>query len=230
MKVTLTKIHYTILILVITLLGIGCGEDRSERLPTEDMLRATPSVYDFANPNMPEVIFIEYAPFDYTGTPITNGTGVFQLNKNASSYLALGNETGSMVSFDLEDEGVAEAWLVPSRADVGESVIVYAYGPAYPYDIVAHTQVRIIDSGVLTADFNYTPDAAVALLVHFQDRSADGGDTLTYSWDFDNDSVVDSVVQNPNYTFPAEGWYTVTLTITNSVAATDSTSLDIYVE
>lgn len=228
MKLTLNKINYTIVILALIFMCMGCGNDRTEHLPTDDMLHATPSIYDLSNPNMPTYVFIEFAPFDGQGNPYDGATGVFELNTDANSVLVLGDDSGNMVGFDLEDEGVAEAWLYPSTTP--ELVTIYAYAAVYPYDIQASIQVRIIDSSLLRADFTSRVDSTNTLLVHFADESSTGGAVLTYSWDFDNDGVADSTVQNPNYAFPAAGYYYVSLTVNNGVTTDTRGDVLIYVE
>lgn len=50
--------------------------------------------------------------------------------------------------------------------------------------------------------------------VQFTDLST--GDPTAWSWDFDNDGVVDSTAQNPAHAYTTEGFYTVSLTVTNS--------------
>ena len=48
--------------------------------------------------------------------------------------------------------------------------------------------------------------------IKFADLSQ--GNITGWSWDFDNDGVVDSTEQNPTYSYTRNGDYTVTLTIT----------------
>lgn len=48
----------------------------------------------------------------------------------------------------------------------------------------------------------------------FTDASTPAGSISTWDWDFDNDGVTDSNVQNPTHVFPAAGTYPVTLNIT----------------
>ncbi|WP_261788812.1 PKD domain-containing protein [Methanosarcina siciliae] len=57
------------------------------------------------------------------------------------------------------------------------------------------------------------------LTVNFTDKST--GTVSSYSWDFENDGVVDSIEQNPSYTYASAGTYTVNLTVTNA-AGSDS--------
>ena len=47
----------------------------------------------------------------------------------------------------------------------------------------------------------------------FTDESTPVGSILAWSWDFNNDGVEDSNLQNPSYTFPAAGTFPVKLTI-----------------
>jgi|GEM_PF-4699791 len=54
------------------------------------------------------------------------------------------------------------------------------------------------------------------LTVHFTDFSAQYGTPITsWDWDFDNDGVIDSHLENPSYTYNNMGTYTVTLTVSD---------------
>ena len=72
-----------------------------------------------------------------------------------------------------------------------------------------------------TAGFTYTADG---LNVTFTDTSTDPntGDTLTYAWDFDNDSVIENTTGGPITYEYAAGTYNATLTVTDSYGLTDS--------
>ncbi|GEM_PF-2108855 len=54
----------------------------------------------------------------------------------------------------------------------------------------------------------------VPLTVQFTDLST--GSPASWAWDFQNDGIMDSTLQNPVYTYPAPGTYTVNLTATNT--------------
>jgi PKD repeat protein len=56
------------------------------------------------------------------------------------------------------------------------------------------------------------------LVVKFTDQST-GTAPFKYAWDFNNDGVIDSSLQNPQFTFTAPGTYTVNLTVTNGVGS-----------
>lgn len=65
------------------------------------------------------------------------------------------------------------------------------------------------------ANFTTAPTEGVAPLeIQFSDQSV--GEIDAWNWDFDNDGVVDSVLQNPRYTYTEPGTYTVSLTVENS--------------
>jgi len=58
------------------------------------------------------------------------------------------------------------------------------------------------------------------LVVTFADKST--GNPTGWAWDFNNDGIVDSTVENPTYTYTAAASYTVSLTVTGS-GGTNST-------
>ena len=65
------------------------------------------------------------------------------------------------------------------------------------------------------ADFTGTPATSqVPAEVQFTDLSV--GDIDAWRWDFNNDGVVDSVLQSPQYAYAEAGTYTVSLTVSNS--------------
>ena len=75
-------------------------------------------------------------------------------------------------------------------------------------------------SGSVFADFEGTPlRGASPLPVQFTSFATSGnpGGILAYAWDFDGDSVVDSNLPNPSFTYTNCGNYTVTLTIVDAV-------------
>ena len=66
----------------------------------------------------------------------------------------------------------------------------------------------------------------------FTDQSTviGAGNTITnWTWDFNNDGVVDNNTQNPTYVFPSSGTYTTQLTVTTNNGCTTLTTLQIVV-
>jgi formylglycine-generating enzyme required for sulfatase activity len=64
------------------------------------------------------------------------------------------------------------------------------------------------------ASFTATPTVgALPLVVQFTDTST--GDVGAWQWDFDNDGVVDSTLQNPTHTYTTGGQYSVRLVAVN---------------
>ncbi len=88
------------------------------------------------------------------------------------------------------------------------------------------TQDVVVDSGnqpcaPLEAAFNVVNDNT-DFEVSFTDISS--GDINAWSWDFDDGSV-NSTDQNPTHTFPGNGTYNVTLTVTDDCGDTDDTTI-----
>ena len=77
------------------------------------------------------------------------------------------------------------------------------------------------------ADFDANPSIGEApLLVDFTNTST--GSELTFSWDYETDSVVDSNENSPSHEYTVAGQYTVTLTVSND-AGTDTATQTINV-
>ncbi|MEA2096433.1 MAG: PKD domain-containing protein [Candidatus Cloacimonadota bacterium] len=97
------------------------------------------------------------------------------------------------------------------------SPCIDAGDPASPLD----PDGTIADMGAyyfhqLNADFSGNPlSGATPLEVQFTDLSL--GNILVREWDFNNDGIIDSYLQNPSYTFIELGVYTITLTVSDGV-------------
>ncbi|OPY46521.1 MAG: PKD domain protein [Methanoregulaceae archaeon PtaU1.Bin222] len=65
------------------------------------------------------------------------------------------------------------------------------------------------------ANFNASPlTGTKPLSVQFTDLST--GEPLTWAWDFQDDGIIDSTDQNPEYIFQNTGTYSIRLTVTNA--------------
>lgn len=80
----------------------------------------------------------------------------------------------------------------------------------------------------LNASFTYTPSSGfIPLTVQFTDTST--GNPTCWYWDLDDDGVIDSRLQDPTFTYTAEGSYNITLTISRCSVegcAANSTYID----
>ena len=84
-------------------------------------------------------------------------------------------------------------------------------------DYIAVTEAPVAPLAAFTAN---TTSGVVPLAVAFTDAST-GTEPLTYKWDFNNDGAIDSIDQDPAYTYSSVGTYTVNLTVTGP-GGTDS--------
>ncbi|MDD3052343.1 MAG: T9SS type A sorting domain-containing protein [Candidatus Cloacimonetes bacterium] len=80
-----------------------------------------------------------------------------------------------------------------------------------------------LDNSVI-ADFSVSDiDYSSDLTVSFYDKSRHN--PHQWEWDFDNDGIIDSELQNPSFTFIEEGVYPITLTVSNEIS-TDSVTIN----
>ena len=70
------------------------------------------------------------------------------------------------------------------------------------------------------------------LTVNFSDTSvmANGGAIASWSWDFNNDGIIDSTLQNPTFTYTNTGKYTVSLTVTDLLGNSDTETKKDYID
>ncbi len=81
-----------------------------------------------------------------------------------------------------------------------------------------------------TAGFTGSPTSGAApLTVTFTDSSTVYDQPLSYGWDFDDDGVIDSTVQNPTYIYDTAGTYTVSLTVTDVDGSSDTLTKENYI-
>jgi len=74
------------------------------------------------------------------------------------------------------------------------------------------------------ADFTAVPtEGEVPLEVQFTDQST--GEIDEWQWDFNNDGLVDSSLQNPLYIYNEAGTYSVSLTVSNSGGSDHETKI-----
>ncbi len=110
------------------------------------------------------------------------------------------NRTGWQ--WDIGDPAYAGSYLAPTSGSIGR-VFIWTNPPAGLYP-----------------RFDATPTTGgTPLTVQFTDNTftSDPGGVLAWAWDFDNDTVVDSTVQNPSHTYTTCGTYSVSLTVVDAL-------------
>jgi predicted outer membrane repeat protein len=143
------------------------------------------------------------------------GYGNFIINYSniQGGYAGTGNLNIDPIFIDPENGNFNLEWNSPC-IDAGD--------PTSPYDqdgTIADMGAFYYDQRKPIADF--TADVTFGnfpLTVQFTDLSTIGnlGSSIdSWSWDFDNDGIEDSYLQNPIYTYNMPGIYTVSLTVTD---------------
>jgi PKD repeat protein len=110
------------------------------------------------------------------------------------------------------------------------SVHTYAQDGLYPVvcqitdndgDVSSDVQNVLVNDTAPVADFTFAPAGPRAdETVNFTDLSTAYDGIASWAWDFENDGVVDSVVQNATHVFASPGLYIVNLSVTDSDGST----------
>jgi|GEM_PF-1035951 len=160
------------------------------------------------------------------GTPVGGDTGFFLVSTTPSgaeifledisgTRYAVGNTTAGPLNVSIALTGTPMKKIVANLTgypDVVYNITQYpAKGETIPVDLV-------FDSGPVydppVADWVGSPrTGAPPLVVNFTDLSSNT--PTSWEWDFQNDGVIDSTEQNPNFTYTAPGIYQVNLTVRN---------------
>ncbi len=126
-------------------------------------------------------------------------------------------------SWDFENDGIIDSteknpthiYTIPANYPVSLTV-----GNAAGTDTETKTNYITVSAIVPVADFTATPASGIApLTVQFNDTSANV--PTSWSWDFENDGIIDSTEKNPTHTYTVAGKHTVSLTAGNA-AGTNS--------
>ncbi len=118
-----------------------------------------------------------------------------------------GPSSGTQVAVDTRD---VKSSLLASGNEVG--IRSTATG-ATPVMAASHAflVVEYPDTGPVAAFTANVTAGTAPLTVAFSDQSS--GTVTSYAWDFQDDGVIDSTEQNPDYTYTSQGTYTVNLTV-----------------
>jgi PKD repeat protein len=150
---------------------------------------------------------------DFSATP-TSGTAPLTVN---FSDLSSGSPTSW--AWDFDNNGVVDSTVQnPSfmYANPGSYTVKLTVSNANGSNAKTKTgYISVTSAAGPTADFSATPTSGTApLTVNFSDLSS--GSPTSWAWDFDNNGVVDSTVQNPSFVYANPGSYTVKLTVSNA--------------
>jgi PKD repeat protein/methionine-rich copper-binding protein CopC len=148
---------------------------------------------------------------------LTSTDGTYTFNGNAKT----GNltETGAYYK--------EHTWDVTNNITPGanSSLIYFNAGSSFKINLATLT-IREAPIIPPAADFTATPTTGTTpLIVKFTDTST--GTITGWNWDFNNDGVIDSTLQNPTHTYN-EGNYTVSLTVTGP-GVTDTITKNNYI-
>jgi len=104
----------------------------------------------------------------------------------------------------------------------GNNIINLTNTPDY-----SESYVKVInaETQILIADFEVDETVGIApLQVQFTDLTT--GNPTSWQWDFDNDGVIDSDIQNPEFTYTKRDLYTVSLTVSDGPNSDTETKVD----
>ncbi len=81
-----------------------------------------------------------------------------------------------------------------------------------------------------TASFVFTNECFGSATTFTDSSNPNGGTISNWSWDFENDGVVDNTLQNPTNGYPLAGTYTAELYISTALGCVDSTTMQVVVD
>jgi len=141
-----------------------------------------------------------------------------------------GTVTFTDASTDADGDTLTYSWVFgdtttnttqsPSHTYAANGTYTVALTVSDGTDTDTESASVIVGNVAPTADFD---SVETNLSVNFTDASTDPntGDTLTWSWNFGDDSALNTT-QNPTYVYAAAGTYNVTLTVTDTYGLTDN--------
>ena len=120
----------------------------------------------------------------------------------------------------------------------GQNPPPHTYPPGGPFNVTlttttangcTHDTIIPVDPlGGIVADFT-APSVCEGNPTIFTDASIPIGGIASWAWDFDNDGVIDNIIQNPNFTFPSAGTHNVVLHIVGTAGCSDSVVIPVVV-
>lgn len=136
---------------------------------------------------------------DVYGEVLTSNEDYEQINVSFEGF-----GTSSLTySFDLIDENEKYFYMMVQIGEVSEiDPNIFNYSDQYPDEDI-----------ILDAEIQSPETAKVGDNVQFSSLVIDGTPPFTYKWDFNDDGVIDSELQNPQHIFTETGEYYITLIV-----------------
>ena len=153
----------------------------------------------------------------FIATPVTGSSPLTvqftdQSSGNSLSY-----------SWDFNNDGIVDSTQqnpTYTYNTVGTYTVKLTVTNSSGTNSITNTNYITVNNGEPVANFTATPTSGLAPLnVQFTDQST--GTVTGWAWDFNNDGIIDSTLQNPTYTYNTPGNYTVKLTVTNTKGTDD---------
>jgi len=186
--------------------------------------------------NPDETDLVGYWAFDdQTGDDVSqnNNHGILSANASISNssvpilnWLTFDPDSGSLLpSLDEIIQISIDSNELPINTYFFSNLLINSNDPVNPVIVVP---IEIFIADPLIADFDANQyQGSVPLTVNFTDLSS--GIPTSWSWDFENDGIVDSNVQNPTWIYTSTGNYTVKLTVNDGTNEDAETKINYIV-
>jgi PKD repeat protein len=154
-------------------------------------------------------------PFLYD--PTAGGDLVVDIHQDGTGW------TGTSRAADHVSIATGPAPVLGSRIYNTSATALTAPTGTVALNYGAVTEFTYVPAAGLYPNFTATPESGpVNTNVAFTNTTytSDPGGVLAWQWDFENDGIVDSALQNPSHVYPAEGLYSVRLVATDALHGT----------
>jgi PKD repeat protein len=156
---------------------------------------------DFSSLTGPKLLSFEYIN--------KNGKDSLQVLLSTDGGVTFGAPLTTLKTCSDWDEVVVNMGNIDSK----QGVIRFRAYSDYGLSDIGLDQISI--TGLVDAQFSADRTSGPApLTVSFSDLSV--GNPTSWEWDFDNDGVIDATSQNPTFTYPKSGTYTVKMLVSKT--------------
>jgi PKD repeat protein len=175
----------------------------------------------------------------YSNPPVANPGGVYSATEGQSILLNASNSNGGLVRYqwDINYDGISDSYEYDATSPTQSHV--YASQGTYTIKLHVTDQGNYTDDAITSAEISdsipssdfegYPVNGPGPLTVNFINTSTGYDQPLSFQWDFDDDGIVDSTVQNPTHSYDNSGIYSVTLTVMDSDGSINSLNKPYYV-